>query len=330
MPDNHLNPEWYRCQPNNSLMLVWHAHGEELAIFRAVEAVALERLAGRRTAALTSAWPMSDQSFMKSLFHGVIAEVLAFASRLPATNVAALSLGAGSLALVLVLRQVAPRVPGPLLVAVASTVLVAAVGAARLGVVTVGTLPRGLPTLSWPSVGVQDTLALFAAAVGEFYQDGGKSYSFTNVRGETVQVYGQGLYRYDTTLSGVGAKVADAAVLLPMIPALVLAIVLYRGGSLRGGLLCKRHHLVAGGQQGLHEDEDGLLGSRHQHVVRADGLVQPGDRHHAAHPHHAEPAERRGGAGGRIPSERSGRALPAAIEPRDALAILPHSEGVLI
>jgi hypothetical protein len=45
------------------------------------------------------------------------------------------------------------------------------------------------------------------------------------------------LYRYDTSLVAVGFRVADAVTLVLGIPLLVLSTLLYRRGSLRGGLL---------------------------------------------------------------------------------------------
>ncbi len=80
-------------------------------------------------------------------------------------------------------------------------------------------------------------LALVAAAAGLFYQDGGSQFSFTTVRGETVQIYGQGLYRYDTPLTAVGYRVSDAVTLVFEIPLLVVSVLLYRRGSLRGRVL---------------------------------------------------------------------------------------------
>lgn len=80
-------------------------------------------------------------------------------------------------------------------------------------------------------------LALIAASVGLFYQDGGSAFSLTSVRGITVQLYGQGLYRYDTPLNAVGARTGDAVILVLVIPLLVLSVWNYRRGSLRGGLL---------------------------------------------------------------------------------------------
>ena len=52
-------------------------------------------------------------------------------------------------------------------------------------------------TLTW-LVALIVALALVAASAGLFWQDGGKPFLFTTLPGETVQIYRQGLYRYDT------------------------------------------------------------------------------------------------------------------------------------
>jgi hypothetical protein len=80
-------------------------------------------------------------------------------------------------------------------------------------------------------------LALVAAGVGLFWQDGGGPFSFTTLHGETVQMYGQGLYRYETFRDGTGFKGADLFILVVGVPLLILFTLLYRRGSLRGGLL---------------------------------------------------------------------------------------------
>jgi hypothetical protein len=80
-------------------------------------------------------------------------------------------------------------------------------------------------------------LALVAAAVGLFWQDGGNPFFFTTLRGETVQMYGQGLYRYETLRDGVGFKGADLFILVVGVPLLVLFTLRYHRGDLRSGLL---------------------------------------------------------------------------------------------
>lgn len=80
-------------------------------------------------------------------------------------------------------------------------------------------------------------LASIAAIAGLFWEDGGSSFAFTTLRGDTVQIYGHGLYRYDPTLTAIGFKAGDAVTLILAVPALVFSLLRYRRGSLRGGLL---------------------------------------------------------------------------------------------
>lgn len=79
-------------------------------------------------------------------------------------------------------------------------------------------------------------LAIVAASVGLFTQDDGTPSTITSLRGQTVQLYGQGLYRYDTFLIGAGNRGTDAATLGFEIPLLILAFLFYRRGSIKAGL----------------------------------------------------------------------------------------------
>jgi hypothetical protein len=87
--------------------------------------------------------------------------------------------------------------------------------------------------LSW----VTGALAVLAAAAGLFWRAGTGEFGFTTVRGETVPLYGRGLYHYDTLFAAGGAMGNDAVVLLVGIPLLVASTVLGRRGGLRWGLL---------------------------------------------------------------------------------------------
>jgi high affinity sulfate transporter 1 len=72
------------------------------------------------------------------------------------TNVVALAIGAGTLALILLLKRW-PRVPGILIAMVAATVVVAAFHlATSAGVSELGPLPRGLPSLRLPRIPTAD------------------------------------------------------------------------------------------------------------------------------------------------------------------------------
>ena len=80
-------------------------------------------------------------------------------------------------------------------------------------------------------------LALVAAAAGLFWNDGGTRYSFATLNGQDVQMYGEGLYRNDTIFTAGTFIGTDAVTLFACIPFLIVALLLYRGGSLRGGYL---------------------------------------------------------------------------------------------
>ena len=82
------------------------------------------------------------------------------------TNPASFALGMGSLALILVLRRWAPRVPGILLAVILATVAVSRFGLTEQGVSVVGAIPRGLPSFVLPSVRWSDMGLLLGSAAG--------------------------------------------------------------------------------------------------------------------------------------------------------------------
>ena len=80
-------------------------------------------------------------------------------------------------------------------------------------------------------------LALVAALVGLLFPSTGSTFSFTTVRGVTVELYGQGWYQLDTPIAAVGFMAADIVTLAVALPLLIIAALLYRRGSLKGGFL---------------------------------------------------------------------------------------------
>jgi hypothetical protein len=80
-------------------------------------------------------------------------------------------------------------------------------------------------------------LALIAAGAGLFWPDEGGPSIFTTVHGETVQMFGQGLYRNNTLFTGAGFKGQDVVTLVLGIPLLALSILLSRRNALGGSLL---------------------------------------------------------------------------------------------
>ena len=80
-------------------------------------------------------------------------------------------------------------------------------------------------------------LALVAASIGLFTPGNGTPISFTTVREETVEIWGQGFYKFDTPIGATGFTAADLITLALAIPTLAISILLYQRGSLKGGLL---------------------------------------------------------------------------------------------
>lgn len=76
-----------------------------------------------------------------------------------------------------------------------------------------------------------------AAGIGFFRNRTASPRSFTTLHGDEIEVYGSGLYQYDTLFFGAGYKGQDAVVLFLGIPLLIIAILLYQRGSFAGHLL---------------------------------------------------------------------------------------------
>jgi high affinity sulfate transporter 1 len=95
-----------------------------------------------------------------------------------------------SLATLLILRWKAPRVPGPLVVVLGGILVSSVADLSAHGVAVVGSIPSGLPTLEWPSVGISHVLRLLPVALGIFavcYADGVlTARSFAGLHGEHV------------------------------------------------------------------------------------------------------------------------------------------------
>ena len=106
--------------------------------------------------------------------------------------------------------------------------------------------------LNW-LVPIIAVLSLIAAGAGLFRQGGGNSYSFATLYGETVQIYGQGLYKHDTIFSTGASQGADLVAFIAL-PLLLISFMLYRRGSLRGGFLMASalaYYLYYGASLGL-------------------------------------------------------------------------------
>jgi hypothetical protein len=76
-----------------------------------------------------------------------------------------------------------------------------------------------------------------AAAVGLLASGGPGPHEVVTARGQTVDVYGTGLYRQDSWLIGVGNRGTDAVTLFVELPALCVALAAYRRRSVRGAVV---------------------------------------------------------------------------------------------
>ncbi|MBL0345064.1 hypothetical protein [Candidatus Villigracilis affinis] len=91
------------------------------------------------------------------------------------------------------------------------------------------------PALNW-LVPLIAGLAITIASVGLFSQGGDGSFSFSTVYGDTVEIYGQGIYRHDTSFVAALSNGTDAIALFVGLPLLLIGYMSYRRGSLRGSL----------------------------------------------------------------------------------------------
>lgn len=92
------------------------------------------------------------------------------------------------------------------------------------------------PALTW-LVPLIALLAFLAAVAGLFTPDGEGIYSFRTLRGQTVEISGQGLYKNDSLLAGAGFRGTDVITLLVGIPFLLAANFSSQHGSQKGYIL---------------------------------------------------------------------------------------------
>lgn len=85
--------------------------------------------------------------------------------------------------------------------------------------------------------GIAGLLAAGAALVGLFWPVDAGITQVESVRGGTVDLYGEGLYRDDSAFHAAGNRGSDVVTLALGVPLLVVATIGYRRGSLRAALL---------------------------------------------------------------------------------------------
>jgi len=88
------------------------------------------------------------------------------AAKLAQTHLHTFELGLGLLALLILLRRVAPKIPSALVVCAVAMAVSRGFGLEEKGVAVVGAIPRGLPAFAFPGIGWRDLHSLLPAAVG--------------------------------------------------------------------------------------------------------------------------------------------------------------------
>lgn len=79
-------------------------------------------------------------------------------------------------------------------------------------------------------------LAIMIAGVGLFSGGGDGPFPFTTVYGDTVEIYGQGIYRHDSSFVAAIFKGTDVVTLFVSLPMLIVSYLSYRRKSLRGSI----------------------------------------------------------------------------------------------
>jgi sulfate permease, SulP family len=95
---------------------------------------------------------------------GFFGKLYELVSQLPGYSLVSFLIGIGALALILVLRKVAPKVPGMLIAVVLGVVIVKAFNLQDHGVAVVGSLPDGLPSFAVPHFSLSDVRELLPDA----------------------------------------------------------------------------------------------------------------------------------------------------------------------
>lgn len=89
--------------------------------------------------------------------------------RLGQTNLITLAIGLTTIVALLFLKRKFPHFPAPIFFVLAGTLLVYLLGLQKLGVQTVGEVPRGLPSFSLPTAKFRSVRLLFPAAMAIFF-----------------------------------------------------------------------------------------------------------------------------------------------------------------
>lgn len=99
----------------------------------------------------------------------VFQQLAGLAQQLSDTDITSLLLGAGAMVVIVVLRAIDRRIPGPLIAVVAAIALTSLLGLAQDGLAVVGDISGGVPVPSLPDIDFSDIAYLATGAAGIFF-----------------------------------------------------------------------------------------------------------------------------------------------------------------
>jgi SulP family sulfate permease len=92
-------------------------------------------------------------------------DILAVITNMNEAVLATTIVGIGSLVFLFILERFMPRIPAALVVTFAAILLVSAFNLVEQGVEVIGEIPAGLPSLSWPDIGLEQWFSLIPGAI---------------------------------------------------------------------------------------------------------------------------------------------------------------------
>ncbi len=96
----------------------------------------------------------------------VLPRLVEFLTKLPTTHLPTLAVGIATFVILRGTHRLFPKLPAPMVALVAAVALVKGLNLDAQGVLTIGAVPAGLPSLRWPGVSPGELEALAPAAIG--------------------------------------------------------------------------------------------------------------------------------------------------------------------
>ncbi len=137
-----------------------------------------------------------------------LTKLLGIVRALPHVHRYDLAVSIGVIVIVLAARRITRKIPGPLIAVIIAISLSRAVDLAGRGAAVVGAVPRGLPHLGLPALGMHDAAALLGAAASMFVVILAQSAATSRAY---VVKYEEVSFSEDTDLVGLGAANVAAA-----------------------------------------------------------------------------------------------------------------------